>query len=239
MQGLGIPGRWAVVLAVASASALACSKSPEAAGGTAGAANASGGTAGAANGGSAGSGAATGGGSAGKPSTGPAITEAPDAWSRPADCGGVGDTCPEGIFGCTGATSSCQLEGYVCIPAVQSGKPLPSRTVETPYCAAYTCMTFEQASCFCTGDAGKTDSRCASPAALAGLCGADSTRCTADTECCKGFACLPEAYYPQKSCRQTCATNADCSSGCCTDALDTGVKICATTDKCQTACKVH
>lgn len=125
----------------------------------------------------------------------------------------------------------------VCIPAFDAKQGLPGRTAETPYCAAYTCMTFEQASCFCTGEAGKTDSRCVSPSALAGLCGTESTTCDANDDCCSGFACLPGAYYPTKSCRQTCAANEDCASGCCTDALDTGTKICATADKCETACK--
>jgi hypothetical protein len=69
------------------------------------------------------------------------------------------------------------------------------------------------------------------------LCGTESTTCDADTDCCGGFACLPGAYYPTKSCRETCAANEDCASGCCTDALDTGTKICATADQCETACK--
>jgi hypothetical protein len=241
MQAVSTSARWAMVLAAIFASASACSKSPEPADDSASAGSASGGRGGglATTGGAV---STAGGGSssaAGKPATGPVITQAPDAWSPPADCGGVGDTCPEGIFGCTAPTSFCQLEGYVCIPAVEAGKPLPPRTAETPYCAAYTCMTFEQASCFCSGDAGKADSRCSSPAAMAGLCGSDHSKCDADMDCCAGFACLPEAYYPQKSCRKTCASNEECSSGCCTDALDTGVKICATADKCETACKVR
>jgi hypothetical protein len=244
MRAAPTSGRWLVVVAAVLATASACSKSSDPPGGSASAGNASGGSAAgvaasAGTGSNAGAGGSGASGAAGKPSTGPAITQAPDAWNPPADCGGVGDTCPEGIFGCTSPTSSCQLEGYVCIPAVQAGKPLPSRTAETPYCAAYTCMTFEQASGFCTGEAGKSDSRCASPAAMAGLCGTDSTKCATDQDCCKGSACLPEAYYPQKSCRRTCTSNDECSTGCCTDALDTGVKVCAAADKCETACKVR
>jgi hypothetical protein len=229
---------WLSVIAALVASTNGCSKSDEAAAGAAGTSNVSAGSGGQ---GSSSAGTSQGGasGAAGKPSTGPAITMAPDAWSPPADCGGVGDTCPQGIFGCKSPTSACQLEGYVCIPAFDAKKGLPGRTAETPYCAAYTCMTFEQASCFCTGDAGKNDSRCSSPAALAGLCGSDSSACSSDAECCKGFACLPDAYEPRKACRKTCATNDDCSTGCCTDALDTGTKICAAADKCETACKVH
>jgi hypothetical protein len=74
---------------------------------------------------------------------------------------------------------------------------------------------------------------------MAGLCGTDGSSCdaAADAECCDGFACLPEAYYPQKSCRKTCTSNEECASGCCTDALDTGTKICAAASKCETACK--
>jgi hypothetical protein len=232
-RGLG-----AVVLAAVLASASACSKSGEGPSGAAGSAAGpgSGGTAAGGANASAGAGASPSAGAGGTALTGPAITEAPAAWARPPECGGVGDTCPEGIFGC-GSGSSCQLEGYVCIPALEAGKPLPSLSAERPYCAAYTCMTFEEASCFCTGEAGKTEPRCVSPSAMAGLCGTDAKKCAADTECCTGFACLPEAYYPQKSCRKTCATNEECASGCCTDALDTGVKVCATADKCATACK--
>lgn len=224
----------AAVVGLALFGASACSKSSESAGNASMAG--SGGSMAAAGGSSSGTAGASGAvAAAGKPSTGPAISSAPDAWAPPADCGGVGDGCPEGIFGCTSPTSACQLEGYVCIPA----GGLPGRSAETPYCAAYTCMTFEQASCFCSGDAGKKNSRCSSPSAMAGLCGADGSSCdgAADRACCDGFACLPEAYYPQKSCRMTCASNEDCASGCCTDALDTGTKICATADKCETACK--
>lgn len=230
------------ILGVAVCSAIlvgvgACSKSDSPPGGSAGSAGSmanSGGSSASGGSSSAGSGGVA---TAGKPPTGPAISEAPDAWAAPADCGGVGDTCPEGIFGCTSPTSTCQLEGYVCIPAFDAAKGLPGRTAETPYCAAYTCMTFEQASCFCLGEAGKTVTGCISPSALAGLCGTDHTDCDADTDCCDGFACLPEAYYPSKACRQTCEVNEDCGSGCCTDALDTGTKICAPADKCETACK--
>ncbi|HWZ92483.1 MAG TPA: hypothetical protein VNW92_26640, partial [Polyangiaceae bacterium] len=82
-------------------------------------------------------------------STGPVITSAPPAWVRPADCGGIGNLCPN-LSGCADK-STCQLEGNVCIPSFDASKGLPGRTADTPYCAAYTCMTFDQASCFCTG----------------------------------------------------------------------------------------
>jgi hypothetical protein len=231
-------GAIGAMVAVAVFGVGACSKSSDTPGKSSVAGSAGGGGAPAVMGGSS-SGGTAGSAAAGKPSTGPAISTAPAAWAPPTDCGGVGDTCPEGIFGCTSPTSSCQLEGYVCIPAFDAKKGLPSRTAETPYCAAYTCMTFEQASCFCTGEAGKADSRCVSPSAMAGLCGTDGSSCDAATDiaCCDGFACLPEAYYPQKSCRKTCTSNDECASGCCTDALDTGTKICAPASQCETACK--
>lgn len=236
----GMTSRIAVTaFAVVFCGASACSKSSEAPGNLSSAGSGGNGGGQAATAGGSPSAGTAGSGAAGKPATGPAISTAPDAWSPPADCGGVGDTCPEGIFGCTAPTSVCQLEGYVCIPAYDPKEGLTGLTPETPYCAAYTCMTFEQASCFCSGEAGKSDPRCASPAALAGLCGTEISGCDAEADCCEGFACLPGAYYPTKSCRKTCTSNEDCSTGCCTDALDTGTKICATADKCETACKVR
>src|SRR6187399_1252850 len=170
----------AVIVLLASAGAWACGKnaSDDDSGGGANAGAGAGGTGGTSGAGRAGSGAAQAGasGKAGAATTGPAITSAPPAWLPPADCGGIGDTCPNGLAGCS-TRSSCQLEGYVCIPRLEPGATaLPSRTAETPYCAAYTCMTFEEASCFCTGAAGKVTPSCSSPSALAGLCvGKDSS----------------------------------------------------------------
>lgn len=206
-----------------------CSKDDGGGGGGSGAAAGTGGT---------GASPGTGGSAASGTGGGPVITDVPDAWARPADCGGVGDTCPEGIFGCQAPTSSCQVMGYVCVPAFDAAGA-PSQTEETPYCAAYTCMTYEQASCFCTGEAGATVSSCASPAAMAGLCGTNSVSCETDAECCEGFACLPDRYYPAKVCRETCTDASECASGCCTDAYDTGVKVCADADECETACMVE
>ena len=193
--------------------------------GTAAAGGASAGTSGSA-------GSATGGMSGG--AAAPAITEAPPAWARPADCGGIGDLCPEGIFGC-GERSSCQLEGYVCIPALEPGATsLPGRTAETPYCAAYTCMTFEEASCFCTGEAGAVTPSCSSPAALAGLCSGEDASC-ATKDCCDGLTCLD--LGTSERCEKSCTSNADCSTGCCTDLYDTGVSVCAELDACENPCK--
>lgn len=226
---------WAFVFCcVAAAGACSSEGDSGGSGGSAGAA----GSAAAGRGGTSGTGGTSG--SAGMlagtsgSGAGPAISEAPPAWVRPADCGGIGDTCPEGIFGC-GARSSCQLEGYVCIPALVAGATsLPGRTAETPYCAAYTCMNFDDASCFCTGEAGDVTPSCSSPAALAGLCaGADSS---CDTKaCCDGLTCLDLGTFQR--CEKSCTTNADCSTGCCTDLYDTGVSICAELDACENPCK--
>ena len=184
------------------------------------------------SGGASGSHNSTGGGGA---STGPVITSAPPAWVRPADCGGIGNLCPN-LSGCADK-STCQLEGNVCIPSFDGGKGLPGRTADTPYCAAYTCMTFDQASCFCTGDAGKTVPGCSSPGALAGLCADQSGSCTS-TPCCDGFSCVTNGHAGDKQCQVTCKTNADCpDTGCCTDPNDVGIDICSPKAACDTPCK--
>src|SRR5207344_783320 len=89
-----------------------------------------GGGAGAATGGAGGRASQAGASGTAGAATGPAITSAPAAWMPPADCGGIGDTCPNGLAGCS-TKSTCQLEGYVCIPSVAPGATaLPSRTAE-------------------------------------------------------------------------------------------------------------
>jgi hypothetical protein len=166
---------------------------------------------------------------------GPAISSAPAAWQRPAECGGIGDTCPNGIFDC-GASSSCQLEGYVCIPSIQGTTSMPGKSAERPYCAAYTCMTFEEASCFCTGKAAASVRGCASPTQLAGLCVGQGSGCTATTTCCPGLSCV-NAIGTNKQCEQKCTSNADCQTGCCTDLRDTGDMICSPASACAKLCK--
>jgi hypothetical protein len=191
-------------------------------GGTAG----SGGTSGASGSGGASAGAAGSG-------AGPAITTAPPAWVRPADCGGIGERCAD-LSGC-GAASVCQLEGYVCIPKLVPGATmLPSRTPEHPYCAAYTCMTFDEASCFCTGEAAEVTPSCSSPGALAGICTGLDGSC-ASRACCDGLTCAET--NGGKACKQGCTSAADCASGCCTDLYDTGVLVCAELDACTNPCK--
>ena len=184
--------------------------------------------AGASAGGTAGTGGATAaGGVAG------AITTAPPAWIRPADCLGVGNACPN-LSGCE-AGSICQSVGDVCIPAPLPGNLLPGKSAERPYCAAYTCMTFDEASCFCTGEAAASEPACSSPKALAGLCGSQGQPC--DTrECCGGFSCV-DAGGGRKVCEVPCAAATDCPSGCCTDLRDTGALICAEKSACDTPCK--
>ncbi|HVR21198.1 MAG TPA: hypothetical protein VMS65_15905 [Polyangiaceae bacterium] len=164
---------------------------------------------------------------------GPAITTAPPDWVRPADCGGIGDRC-ESLVGC-GPLSVCQLEGYVCIPKLAEGATmLPGKTAEHPYCAAYTCMTFEEASCFCTGAAGTSTPSCSSPGALAGLCTGFDGSC-ATRACCDALTCVD--LGTSKVCKQGCTTATDCASGCCTDLYDTGVLVCAELDACTNPCK--
>ena len=194
-------------------------------GGSSGA-TATGGTSGA-------SGAATGG-SSGTAGSGPPITSAPPAWVRPSECGGVGNLCPN-LSGCA-ELSTCQLEGNVCIPSFDpSAGMLPSRTAATPYCAAYTCMTFEQASCFCTGEAGAMYPDCSSPSALAGLCNGERRTCTASSPCCSGLSCVDRGSF--SVCERPCTTGAECESGCCTDRYDSGTLSCADADACANPCK--
>jgi len=189
-------------------------------------------------GGSGGAGGTSGGasGSAGKSSgSGPAISSAPPAWARPADCGGIGNLCPN-LSGCA-EKSVCQLEGNVCIPKYAAdAQALPDRSAETPYCAAYTCMTFDEASCFCTGDAGKSVPACKSPSELALLCVSLGASCD-EQPCCDGYSCVSDGAG-HKQCQVPCETNADCAdTGCCTDPHEVGVDICSPKSACDNPCK--
>lgn len=164
----------------------------------------------------------------------PYISSAPASWERPAECRGVGDAC-EGLFGCE-VGSTCQSLGNVCIPDIKPGSStLQAGNAEYPYCAAYTCMSFEEASCFCTGDAAKTYAACASPKALAGLCVAEGSAC--DTrECCDALSCVDNGSG-RKTCQVSCESDSDCETGCCTDRYDVGVKICSPKASCDSPCK--
>ena len=159
------------------------------------------------------------------PDTAPPITSAPPAWVRPADCGGIGDTCPNGIFDCS-SKSMCQLEGYVCVPLA------PKTSDLRPYCMAYTCMSFDEASCFCTGAAAKQYPTCADgPAAVVGLCAATGASC-ASKACCDGLTCMSGTAI----CQRPCTTNTDCPSGCCFDEDNTGHAVCSTASLCTSGC---
>jgi hypothetical protein len=168
-------------------------------------------------------------GGADKPNV-PPITTAPPDWVRPADCLGVGQTCD---LGCSSG-AICQLEGYVCIPKPGANGPA-GQAADTPYCLAYACMTFDQASCFCTGPAGAQYEACAyGPPAVAGLCAVDGVSCN-DTPCCEGLRCT--AVSPtSRVCYKPCAHGSDCATGCCTDLKDTGDLECAPASACQKPC---
>jgi hypothetical protein len=138
----------------------------------------------------------------------PAAAAVPDAWVRPAQCNGVGNLCSEG---CQGA--ACQLIGDVCIPFKQIGA---SADACTPYCLAFACMSFDDASCFCTGSAAAQAPACAcGPKAVAGVCAAEGASC-ASTPCCDcmGLTCTTDAVSGSV-CRQACSKDADCVTGCC------------------------
>jgi hypothetical protein len=213
-----------VVTLVLGWALVSCSSSGS--GGTPGGSGGQAGAAGAGGGGSGGQGGAM---------TGPAITTAPPNWAPPQDCSGVGDVCPNGIFDCTG-NSVCQVEGYVCVPkGSDTMLVLQPRTAERPYCLAFQCMTYEEASCFCTGKAGKQFPTCSSPAAVAGLCKGSGSSCVTD-KCCDGLTCIKQSNTVS-TCEKTCTATSDCDTGCCTDPHETGQTICAPLSACQNPCK--
>jgi hypothetical protein len=182
----------------------------------------------------AGAGAGNGGGAGTMDTTdGPAITSAPADWMPPADCGGVGDLCD---FLSCGERAICQSLSNTCIPALAQGaQSTPLKTKDTPYCAAYTCMTFEEASCFCSGPAGMTEAGCSSPGALAGLCVGKQQSC-GESACCDGLSCIEDGFGG-KVCEESCNDAKDCDSGCCTDVHEVGTKVCAVKSACDNPCK--
>jgi hypothetical protein len=146
--------------------------------------------------------------------SGPAIDAAPDAWARPSDCGGVGDFC-QGVLSC-GSQSECQALGNYCVPSAGPmglGEDCPG----TPYCLGFSCMTYEQASCFCTGEGGLGHfPACAcGPAAVVGLCAGEGASCATTACCnCQGLKCVSDSVSGTV-CRQPCTQNSDCATGCC------------------------
>jgi hypothetical protein len=161
----------------------------------------------------------------------PVVIHVPDSWSRPADCHGVGQTCD---LGC-GDGAICQLDGYVCIPKPPDLNHPAGNTADTPYCLAYSCMTYDQASCFCTGPAGAQYPSCKyGPPAVAGLCAGEASSCD-NGPCCAGLDCV-SISPTHKVCYDRCSGNADCDTNCCTDRRDTGDLVCAPLTSCQTLC---
>jgi len=156
------------------------------------------------------------------------VTSAPDQWAPPADCNGVGNLC----WNC-GSGATCQLLGNVCVPT-PSGPPA-NRNEQTPYCLARVCMTYEQASCFCTGEAGAFYTACQEgPGSAAGLCASAGASCLSQS-CCDGMIC--EKDSPTTStCYQACSKSTDCASGCCTDLYDDGHMECASMAACTNPC---
>jgi hypothetical protein len=142
---------------------------------------------------------------------GPPITSAPAQWMRPSDCGGIGNLCSEGC----GGQSECQLIGNVCVPLAGAGG-FAGACPQTPYCLAYGCMTYPQASCFCTGDAGAEFSSCAcGPSAVAGLCASEGASCKTTPCCaCQPLKCMTDSVSGSV-CRQSCTKNTDCATACC------------------------
>ncbi len=145
--------------------------------------------------------------------SGPAIPSAPAQWMAPADCGGIGNVCPD-LSGC-GSQSECQLLGNVCVPSA-GPNGLGEDCPQTPYCLGSSCMTYAQASCFCTGEAGAQFSACAcGPAAVVGLCASEGTSCATTACCdCQGLKCETDSVSGTV-CRQACTQNTDCATGCC------------------------
>jgi hypothetical protein len=163
----------------------------------------------------------------------------PPAWQKPASCGGIGDRCQS--LAC-GSDSTCQLSNDTCVPKLEPdgglGCPLVACTAEKPYCLAYRCMSFDQASCYCTGAAGQIETSCASgPRALVGACVAEGQSCAAgDKPCCGDLACVT-ASPTISTCQKPCTQSSECKTGCCADVTGTGHMICASQAACTTPCK--
>src|SRR5215472_10415272 len=145
----------------------------------------------------------------------PPISSAPDAWAA-SNCQGVGNLCS---MNC-GPAGQCQLGTDVCVP-MAGPTGFPGQSAQTPYCLAATCMTFEQASCFCSGAAGAEFTDCAlGPPAVVGLCGTEGSSCSS-RPCCGGLKCIKDSPT-SGTCYKPCQTGANCSTNCCTDLKSTG-----------------
>ncbi len=147
-------------------------------------------------------------GSVGIECSSPSTASVPAQWVRPADCSGIGNSCAAGC-----GQGVCQVVGDICVP---SANPSSAASSCGAYCFPFACVTFDEASCLCTNDAGVQYSQCAcGPAALAGLCGTDGDPCGVTPCCsCQGLKCVTDAITGS-ACRTRCTKNSDCATNCC------------------------
>jgi hypothetical protein len=164
--------------------------------------------------------------------------DVPPAWKRPASCGGIGETCDQ--LACAKGTV-CQLSNNTCIPDrgpdAGLGCPLARCTDQQPFCLGYRCMSFDEASCYCTGPAASLEPGCgAGPQGLVGACTVENAGCGPGAKsCCDGLGCV-KATPVQATCQKTCAQSSDCKTGCCTDVTGTGQLVCADPGACNNPC---
>lgn len=218
--------RWLVLVPFLAVTMLACSGGED---GTTNSGPSGGSTTGGTTSGS-GGGTATSGGTTATGGSG----ALPTAWGKPADCGGVGEAC---VFQtCDTSRATCQLQGNVCIPnTLVNGQP-PPKSPERPYCFAYTCMSFEEASCLCSGPLAADFSECrAGPGAASGACVDVGYDCRSSA-CCADLVCV-HAEPTDIKCQEPCASPSECDTGCCTDLKDTGDLVCAAAEACANPCK--
>ncbi len=165
-----------------------------------------------------GDGGGSSGGDSGCVTGGPAVQSVPTGWARPSDCGGVGDYCI-GLLTC-GSRSECQALGNYCVPSA-GPNGLGADCPQTPYCLGYSCMDYDQASCFCTGEAGVDmfPSCSCGPAAVTGLCAGEGASCKTTACCnCQSLKCVTDSVLGTTLCRQPCTKDSDCATSCCNTA---------------------
>ncbi|MBN2525110.1 MAG: hypothetical protein JXR76_01870 [Deltaproteobacteria bacterium] len=160
---------------------------------------------------------------------------APLEWTLPTDCGTVGESC-ENLNGC-GDDSICQTEGWVCTPDFTEEER--TRSEAYPYCMSYACMSYEEASCYCTGKGAEVNAaKCSGgPRAVLGQCAMENKLCT-ELTCCGDLECI-EVIPRIKKCQLRCENNDDCETGCCSDLLGIGVMVCAPASECEDPCVPH
>ncbi len=205
----------------------------------------SGGSGGSSGGGASGSGGTSGSGGdppeetpIGGPSTWDPPLEIPPAWDTPSGCGSLGEPCQGG--GCEG-DAMCNYDINICVPPRMN--PINNFGCDNdcprdyPYCLHYSCMTFQEASCFCNGSLGSQDPRCGDgPAFALEMCVSEGASCETDSDCCGTRVCLDQGRGRLR-CSQTCSDDSECESGCCADYLEIGTAICAAAEECESPCK--